>query len=137
VNAILCLILAATGLLAAESGDRAQIEAVLAALSHSPRPAGLFTASADADAEIAKLQSLNNVTGGPWLATPGVNEPWVILTPRRIAVNSIRFITRDSAVVEAASTVERAMVVPRRVPLRITMRREEDRWRIASIRVLP
>lgn len=125
-------------MLAAESGDRAQIEAVIRTLSDNPHAAGLFTSDADPDTEIAKLQSLNHRTAGvPWPPVAGADEPWVVLTPRRIIVRSVRFPTHDSAVVQAASTVDRAMVVPRSVPLRIVMRREENRWRIASIRVVP
>jgi hypothetical protein len=65
-----------------------------------------------------------------------VNEPWLILTPRHIDAGSIRFLTPDVALVDAASTVTRAITVPPNVPLLFVMRREDDRWRIASIRVL-
>ena len=136
VTGIFALILALASLLSAESGDPAQIEAVLAALSDSAHPAGLFASTADPDAELAKLQGLNRPAASTRLLI-GMNEPWAVLTPRHVVVDSIRFLGNNAAVVRAASVVERAMVVRPRVALRIRMRREEDRWRIASIHVLP
>jgi hypothetical protein len=62
--------------------------------------------------------------------------PWSEVTKPRIALHSIRFITSDVALVDAANTQYGSTILVRRVPVLLIMKRETSGWRIASVRVM-
>ncbi len=115
MRTILCLpILFAACAWADETADRAAIEKSVAELR--------FAAGAHVDPEFRLL---------------GHGEPWSEVTPPYIAIRSIRFITADVAVVDAASTQYGSVILVRKLPLLLVMKRQGRDWRIAYLRVMP
>jgi hypothetical protein len=116
-----------------EPVDRVAIQRVVDGLNRDDpaqgqkRIAGLFTD--DADNQLNRLSDLDR------RLLPS-NEPWSEATTPRIVVQSIRFITPDVALVDAANTQYGSMILVRRVPVLLVMRREARGWRIASLRVM-
>lgn len=116
-----------------ERTDRLAIERIVDALNDYKSGAGqqqvstLFTA--DAETQLSLLSELNQK-----LIPRGT--PWSEVTKARIALHSIRFITPDVALVDAANTQYGSTILVRRVPVLLIMKRETIGWRIASIRVM-
>ncbi len=54
----------------------------------------------------------------------------------RIVIQSVRFITPEIALVDAANTQYGSTILVRRVPVLFVMKKEARDWRIASLRVL-
>ena len=114
MKGILCLPLLLTACAwGDEAADRTAIEKAVTQLD--------FSADADVAAEFHRL----------WPA----GEPWSEVTPPRIQSRAIRFITPDVALVDATSTQYGSVILVRRVPLVLVMRRERTEWRIAALRV--
>ena len=110
-----------------ETSDRAAIGRVIAALNDSQTNAAdkrsrLFTADAD-----------NELDGHPMQPS---GTPWSEVTAPRIVVHAVRFVTPEVALVDAANTQYGSVIVVRRVPVLLVMRKEGTEWRIASVRVL-
>ncbi len=57
------------------------------------------------------------------------------VTPPHIAVQSIRFLTPEVALVDATSTQFGTMILVRRVPIWLVMKKEASGWKIASMRL--
>ena len=117
-----------------EAADRTAIERVIGALNAEragagqKRVAGLFTA--DAENELDRLSKLDR-----WLVQAS-DRPWSEVTTPRMVIQSIRLITPDVALVDAANTQYGSTILVRRVPVLVVMKREGKDWRIASLRVL-
>jgi hypothetical protein len=88
----------------------------------------LFTA--DADSELDRLLDLDR------RLLELSREPWSEITSPRLVIQSIRFVTPDVALVNAANTHYGSMILARRIPVLFVMRKEGTVWRIASLRVL-
>jgi len=132
---IVCISLGLAALaLADEAGDRSAIERVIRFLNDRHAVAGkkptatLFTA--DADSDLDSLTELN----ARWLQF--AREPWSEMTAPHLAIHSIRFVTGDVALVNAASVQYGSNIPVRRIPVLFVMKREGTDWRIASLRVL-
>jgi hypothetical protein len=117
-----------------ETADRSAIERVIRLLSdRQPVPAQKQTSTlftADADNDLARLTELN----GQWLQLS--REPWSEMTTPRLAIHSIRFVTPDVALVNAASVQYGSNIPVRRIPMLFVMKKEGTDWRIAALRVL-
>ena len=116
-----------------ERTDRIAIERIVDALNDYEPGAGqqrvstLFTA--DAENQLSRLSELDQK-----LIPAGT--PWSEVTKPRIALHSIRFITSDVALVDAANTQYGSTILVRQVPVLLIMKRETSGWRIASVRVM-
>lgn len=114
--------------LAGQPAGRVAIQGVVEALNRAQFSggqkgvAGLFTEDADNQLDRLRLQ-------------PG-GEPWTEVTAPRLVVESIRFITADVALVDAANTQYGSLILVRRVPVLLVMRKGATGWRIASLRML-
>ncbi len=113
-----------------EAQDRASIERIVETLNGARSPenlkaiAALFTA--DAQDEVNLLQRM----------VQSDDPMWSEVTAPRITVRSIRFITADVALVDAVNSQFGSLILVRRVPLLLTMKRESGGWRITSFRVV-
>jgi hypothetical protein len=88
----------------------------------------LFTA--DAENELNRLASLDR-----WLIERS-KEPWSEVTTPRLVIQSVRFVTPDAALVDAANTLFGSTILARRIPVLVVMKKEGAGWRISSLRVL-
>lgn len=61
--------------------------------------------------------------------------PWTETTPPRLVTRRIRFVRPDLAVVCAAETQYGSVMLVRRVPVLLLMRREPQGWRVAGLRL--
>jgi hypothetical protein len=122
--------LVATGLLCAAlafadvPADRKAIEKVINSLSTANPVSVLFTADA-----VSQLDQLTQPANEPWseVFRPTNGRP-------RIAVQSIRFLTPEVALVDAESTQVRSTAIWR-VPVWLVMKKEGSDWKIASLRL--
>jgi hypothetical protein len=112
-----------------EAADRMAIESVVSALNDRSRPAAdLFTSDAGGTGELARLAELDRTLvrfSGPMSET----------TPPRLVVRSIRFLTPQVALVDAANIQYGSLILVRSVPVMLVMKKDGD-WRIAALRVL-
>ena len=115
-----------------EAADRSAIERVISVLNDSQAGSSqkrtLFTT--DADSELEHLSTLNR------RLLRLSREPWSEVTAPRLVIHSIRFVTTDVALVDAASTQYGSMILARRMPVQLVMKKEGIDWRIASLRLL-
>jgi len=115
-----------------EAADRSAIERVIGVLNDcqagSSKKRTLFTS--DADSELEHPSKLDR------RLLQLSSEPWSEVTAPRLVIHSIRFVTNDVALVDAASTQYGSTILVRRIPVRLVMKREGTDWRIASLRVL-
>jgi hypothetical protein len=152
--------------MADEAADRAGIDRAIAWLNELPRRSGLFTEDANASAELERLPRVAAPTFRMPAGTAGdprslprtdpptvsiSHEPWgeaaihlpgmapvpviEIMNPR-ISSGAIRFITPDVALAEATWTYKSNDATTQTVPLLFVMKKEEDSWKIASLRML-
>ena len=128
-RAICCFLILSAFALADERTDRTAIQALVEALNADSKtpPSSLFTA--DADNRLASLADLDR------MLLPA-NTPWSEVTKPRIMLQSIRFVTPDVALVDAANTQFGSAILVRRVPVLLIVTREAAGWRIASLRVM-
>ena len=134
MKAVICTLLVSTACAWAEgAADRSAIEHVIGSLN-AGQNAGekplrvLFTT--DAENELDRLASLDR-----WLLERS-NEPWSEVTTPRLVIQSVRFVTPDVAVVDAANTHFGSTILVRRIPVLFVMKKEGIGWRISSLRVL-
>jgi len=104
-----------------EPADRAAIDKVIATLN-GPDARKAFTHNVDFR-DFDRLAQMHD-------------EPWSETTAPRIVSQRIRFITPDVALVDAANTQYGSVVMVRRVPVVLVMKREAGEWRIAAVRVM-
>jgi hypothetical protein len=128
----MCVVLAASSALAREREDRADIERVVSILNDprttAPQKGALF--ATDAQNQLDRLAELDHrMIGEP-------RAPWSEVTTPRIVIQSMRFITPDVALVDAVNTQYGSVILVHRVPVLIVMKKEEQDWRIAALRVL-
>lgn len=128
-----CLVLALAAFAHAdERADRVAIERIVASLNERLRSGGpvghLFTANADK--ELAALQDIDA------RLHPSAKRPMSEVSEARIVVASIRFLTADVALVDAANTRHGSTIGVSRVPLLVILMREPAGWRIASLRLM-
>jgi len=117
-----------------ETPGRAGIEKVIAALNEpgnwtGARPS-FHLVTSDADLEFDRL---SNVVHQMLELS---KKPWSEVTTPRFAVRSIRFVTPDVAVADAAVTQYGSVILVRRVPVLFVMKKEGTHWRIDCLRVL-
>lgn len=115
----------------AQSADRAAIESLIAALNdHTATAASLCTTDAASDsAELARLESLDRMLSVS-------EEPLSEVSAPKIAIRSVRFITPEVAVVDAANKQYGSVILSKSVPLLLIMKKEAGNWRIAAFRGL-
>src|SRR5580658_512851 len=118
------LLLCASLAFADVPADRTAIEKVISSLSTANQVSVLFTADAD-----SQLDRLKQPADGPWSEVfhPTNGRP-------SIAVQSIRFLTPEVALVDAESTQVRSTAIWR-VPVWLVMKKEGSDWKIASLRL--
>jgi hypothetical protein len=141
MKVILCFpLFFAVGLFADEAEDRAAIDKVIAALNDPAHRAELFTKDADPGLDFDRLVDLHSTTSCPGVfgmgGVIGMNETWTQMTAPHVVSGTIRFITRDVAIVDGASTIEGAVTLARSVPLLFVMNKEGREWRISSVRAV-
>jgi len=134
MKAVICALLLFTAYAWADgAADRAAIEHVIGSLDagqnagEKPLPV-LFTA--DAENELNRLASLDQ-----WLLERS-KEPWSEVTAPRLVIQSVRFVTPDVALVDAANTHFGSTILALRIPVLFVMKKEGAVWRISSLRVL-
>ena len=117
---------------ASEREDRADIESVIKSLgdgqTHLAQKKELFTK--DAQNEFDRLSEVDR------RMAPGWDAPWSEVSRPRIVVESVRFITGDVAVVDAANTQYGTGCLAARVSVLLVMKKEPQGWRITALRVL-
>jgi hypothetical protein len=134
-TSLLCVTLFAVRLvLASEREDRADIERVIKSLgdgqTHLAQKKELFTI--DAQNEFDRWSDLDR------RMAPGWEAPWSEVTRPRMVIESVRFITGDVALVDAANTQFGSPGgLAARVPVLLVMEKEAQGWRITALRVLP
>jgi hypothetical protein len=132
VSFVCVSVLAAAVVCADEREDRANIECVIGRLNDDSTSSAqkrelLFTAGAEND--LGRLSKLDcRLLRKSEVLWPEVTSPHIV-------IRSIRFITPRVALVDAANTQYGSVVLVRRVPLLLVMKKEKE-WRIASLRVL-
>jgi len=130
---ILCLsLLFSACLWADEAADRVAIEKVIGALNEprrGPRAkplSALFTS----DADPAELRRLFDMEGRMRQISDG---PWSEVTTPRMVSESIRFVTPEVALVDAA-IAQYGSLSGSREPVLLVMKKQGTEWRIASVR---
>jgi len=121
--------------LADEAAERSAIRRVIDALNERPVRAEIFTADSDARPGLIRLEIRSwtptiEISHEPWgeatiyfpFPQPGIES----LNPRFVST-TIRFITPDVALVDGTWQT---------VPLLFVMKKEENDWKIASLRTL-
>jgi hypothetical protein len=121
---LLCASLAFADVPQNSIADRTAIQQVISSLSTANPVSVLFTADAD-----SQLNRLTQPADGPMseVFRPANGRPY-------IAVQSIRFVTPDVALVDAVST-QIGSTLMRRVPVWLVMKKEGAAWKIASLRL--
>jgi len=122
-SAFLCATLA----FADQPADRTAIETVIQSLKTAKPVSALFTA--DADSDLAQLNASQSVM------SDAAKQPWSEAMPPALVIDSIRFVTADVAIVNAAN-VQITSTLSRRAPVLFVMKREGAAWKIASLRML-
>jgi hypothetical protein len=117
--------LLAFGALADEPADRAAIDRLIGAFNDPSRPVGdLFAAGApDNSAELAKLGR----TGAVWSE---VSYPHLL-------VRAVRFENSRRAVVDTDNVRYGSVVMVKRAPVTLILRRQRGQWKIFSLHVAP
>jgi hypothetical protein len=122
-SALLCSTLA----FGDQPADRTAIETVINSLKTAKPVSVLFTA--DADSDLAQLDAAQSAMA------EAARQPWSEAMPPKLVIDSIRFVTADVAIVNAANRQITSTMV-RRTPVLLVMRREDSGWKIASLRML-
>lgn len=114
------------------AADHAAIERIVKAVfagASTGRPVSTLFA-ADADSEYERLKQLDEQL------VAQAKEPLSEVTVPHVVIRSIRFVTPDVALVDAANTQYGSMILQTRIPVLLVLRREGIDWRIVSLRVL-
>jgi len=120
------------GAWADSADDRAAIEKIVKAVfaeASTGKPVSTLFA-ADADSEFDKLKQLDRQLLGL------SKEPLSEVSAPGVIIRSIRFVTPDVALIDAANTQYGSMILQTRIPVLLVLRREGIDWRIVSLRVL-
>jgi hypothetical protein len=123
VSAILCATLA----FADQPADRTAIEKVINSLKTANPVSALFTA--DAESDLVQLNASQSAM------SDAAKQPWSEAMPPALVIDSIRFVTTDVAIVNAAN-LQVTSTLARRAPVLFVMKREGTAWRIATLRML-
>jgi hypothetical protein len=110
-----------------QPADRTAIETVIQSLKTARPVSVLFTA--DADSDLAQLNASQSIM------SDAAKQPWSEAMPPALVIDSIRFVTADVAIVNAAN-VQITSTLARRAPVLFVMKREGTAWKIASLRML-
>src|SRR5262249_42228727 len=100
------------------------IDRVIAALNDLVERPVQFTKDADLGVDFEHLANLHREYSPCPASVIGMNETWTVMTVPRIVSGRIRFITPDVAIVDGASTVQRAVTLAPSVPLLFVMTKE-------------
>ena len=112
-------ILVATCAWADDATDREAIEHLIAAVNNHAKPlTDVFTADAP-EIERSMLSAHE--------------QPWSEVTSPRITIRSIRLIAPQIALVESTNTQYGAVMVVRRAPMLLVMKKDGAQWRIACV----
>lgn len=143
----LTILIASSAWAADEAADRASIEKVVSTLSNTPDSPGLFTADFADQLTLQLLEVTHDEPAAGLLKAAaqcdphqvwGESNPCVpknLLPSSRFAVQSVRWITPDVALVDALNN-RTAAGISLRSPVVLLLRKEKDVWRIAGIREL-
>jgi hypothetical protein len=102
--------------------DRQAIEQLIAALnSHNTPPSDLFTTDAPDSERIIWLDH---------------EDPMSEVTPPRLVIRSVRFITPEVALVDCTNTQYGSIFMARSIPVLLVIKKDGAQWKIASLRVL-
>ncbi len=116
-----------------ERSDRLAIQRLIDALNEYLADPGQQPAAApftdDAGNEITRLSDLDR-------SLVPANKPWPEVTEPTIVIQAIRFITPDVALIEATNVQYGSIILVRRVPLLLVVKRETSGWRIAALRIV-
>ena len=121
------VLLCAMPAFADQPADRTAIETVIQSLKTARPVSVLFTA--DADSDLAQLNASQSIM------SDAAKQPWSEAMPPALVIDSIRFVTADVAIVNAAN-VQITSTLARRAPVLFVMKREGTAWKIASLRML-
>jgi len=133
---LVVLSVVAAVLAADKAQDVAGIDFTIAALNNAYSRASLCTQDAVIRVDFENLIELH--TRRPIIpAVIGLDESWTILTIPQVVSGPIRFTTPDIAEVQGASRVANATTLVPRVPLYFTLKKQEGRWRISAVRLVP
>ena len=127
--------------LADDPSERAAMNRLMDLLNDSQLRMSAFCGDVDAQAQLDGLVGIHAQVVNP--SEPslqrmiGVYETWSNLTMPTIVAGRVRLMTPQIAILDAASTVNGAVSLRRKVPLRLVLRRQNGDWRIASIRLAP
>jgi hypothetical protein len=119
------VLLCATLAFADQPADRTAIESVVKSLKTASPVAALFTA--DADSDLVQLNAAQS--------SETADQIWSESAPPGLVIDSIRFLTPDVAIVNAA-VLQIGSVLIRRTPVLFVMKKETNSWKIASLRML-
>jgi hypothetical protein len=108
--------------------DRAAIEKVINSLKIAMPVSALFTV--DAENELNRLAAVDH------RMADAAKEVWSEMTVPVLLIQSVRFVTPDVALVDAANTQFGSTTLTRRVPVLFVMKKVGADWKIASLRVL-
>jgi hypothetical protein len=122
-SAILCATLA----FADQPADRSAIEKVINSLKTAKPVSALFTA--DAESDLVQLNAAQSAM------SDAAKQPWSEAMPPTLVIDSIRFVTTDVAIVNAAN-LQITSTLARRAPVLFVMKREGTAWKIATLRML-
>jgi hypothetical protein len=129
-GAIIALIAATlpfTGIAYADGpADRTAIETVIHSLKTAEHVSDLFTA--DADSDLNRLRAIEQNMNA------SAHTPWSETGPPVLLINTVRFISADVAIVNAAEA--RIGPIPSNVPVLFVMKKETSGWKIALLRVV-
>jgi hypothetical protein len=111
-----------------QASDLAAIESVIGALNE-PNTATSTLFEPESTDELSRLGDLDRFF-------QPTDRPMSEVTTPRIVSQSIRFVTSDVALVDAAKTQYGSVLLVRSVPLLFVLKREGTSWRIAAVRIL-
>ena len=133
-----------------ENADRTAIVNVIAALNEFPQHTDSFTADADGKEIVEQLWKGKRlaspmrspsdhptvvISHEPW-GEATIDYPGVEIVNPRIESRTIRFITPDVALMDGACAYKDGGGNVQTTPLLFVMKKEGDRWKVASIRLL-
>ena len=109
--------------------DRPVIDSLIDALN-GPSTAIPALFEAENTGELSRLTDLDRMFQSEY------NEPLSELTRPRIVARSIRLITHDVALVDAAKTQYGSVFFFRSVPVLFVLKKEATNWKISAVRIL-
>ena len=134
-----------------EAADRTAIANLIATLNEFPQHTDGFTADADGNDVLEQLWKGRRlasrmrsspsdhptvvISHEPW-GEAMINFPGVEIVNPRIESRTIRFITPEVALADGVCTYKAETGSTETTPLLFVMKKEGDRWKIASLRLL-